>query len=58
MTPIHNNKQNKAPLRAEGIDPKKIKGGDEILWDQGGGETYQPFTPESWERLAGGRARL
>src|SRR5271168_4216410 len=37
MTPIHNNKQNKVPLREEGIDLRKIRGGDEIMWVPGGG---------------------
>jgi hypothetical protein len=58
MTPIHNNKQNKVPLREEGIDLRKIRGGDEIMWVPGGGDSYQPFTPDCWERLTRGKARL
>jgi hypothetical protein len=69
MTPIHNNKQNKVPLREEGIDLAKIKksgSGDEIYWVPGGlmkgvvkgNNTYVPFTENCWERLVGGRARL
>jgi len=58
MTPIHNNKQNKMPLREEGIDLKNIKGGDEIKWIPNGEDTYQPFTPDCWEQLSRGKARL
>jgi len=46
------------PLREEGIDLKNIKGGDEIKWIPNGGDTYQPFTPDCWEQLSRGKARL
>jgi acyl-CoA synthetase (AMP-forming)/AMP-acid ligase II len=60
MTPIHNNKQNKAPLREEGVDPDKVKAGDEIWWVDGHGKgmTYVEFGKGHWEDLHGGRARL
>jgi hypothetical protein len=62
MTPIHNNKQNKVPLREEGVDPAKVKAEDKVLWiDQSGkghskyssSQTFLPslanrdFTPNS-----------
>ncbi len=64
MTPIHNNKQNKVPLREEGVDPAargtKVTGarGDRMLWIPPRAERYVEFGQEDWERLVGGRARL
>ncbi|OBT90156.1 hypothetical protein VE02_00959 [Pseudogymnoascus sp. 03VT05] len=58
MTPIHNNKQNKVPLREEGVDPAKVYKGDEIVWAEAGGKTYQPFTQSHWDNLNSGKARL
>ncbi|KAI9655527.1 MAG: hypothetical protein M1821_005320 [Bathelium mastoideum] len=63
MTPIHNNKQNKVPLRKEGIDPDAIVKGiagpnDRLLWCPPKGSTYVPFERKHWESLQGGRARL
>jgi len=59
MTPIHNNKQNKVPLRDEGVDPAKVHKADEIVWVKpGGGVTYHPFTQDHWEDLQLGKARL
>jgi hypothetical protein len=58
MTPIHNNKQNKVPLREEGVDPKKVKNGDYLHWTFAGTETYHPFTHDHWEDLHLGKARL
>ncbi|OLN97889.1 Isopenicillin N epimerase component 1 [Colletotrichum chlorophyti] len=59
-TASHNNKQNKVPLKNEGVDPSKVAGSDQILWIEkhGKGNTYVPFTPKDWESLSGGRARL
>ncbi|POS74399.1 fatty acid transporter protein [Diaporthe helianthi] len=51
-----NHKQNKVPLKAEGVDPDKISSGDAIYWASG--ETYVPFTRTDWEGLSQGRARL
>jgi len=64
MTPIHNNKQTKVPLREEGIDPaargSKVLGaqGDRVLWIPPRGERYVEFGQQDWDRLVGGGARL
>ena len=58
MTPIHNNKQNKVPLRAEGVDPAKVKAGDAIYWIPPGANTYELFTSDSWEKLSTKKAML
>ena len=60
----HNSKQNKVPLRNEGIDPalkgSKVEGGkeDRMLWLTPQAEGYVEFRDEDWENLQGGRARL
>ncbi|EOD45393.1 Very-long-chain acyl- synthetase family protein [Neofusicoccum parvum] len=61
MQPMHNNKQNKTPLKKEGIDVKKIAEGDmnedKILWlpeslnVKGRGEGYVEFTEADLEAL-------
>ena len=51
-----NHKQNKVPLKAEGVDPDKVSSGDAIYWTHG--DTYVPFTRAAWEGLSQGRARL
>lgn len=60
MTPIHNNKQNKVPLREEGVDFSKVKGNDRFLWVEGmgNGNRYADFGPREWDMLNGGQARL
>jgi len=60
MTPIHNNKQNKVPLREEGVDPDKVKPNDKVLWidGKGKGHTYVDFHEDHWEDLKLGRAQL
>lgn len=58
MTPIHNNKQNKVPLREEGVDPAKVHKDDEIAWLPAGGVTYHPFSKDHWEDLHLGNTRL
>lgn len=60
MTPIHNNKQNKVPLREEGVDPEKLrKSGDRMLWVKGKESgVYEDFHPDHWESLKLGKARL
>lgn len=60
-TTMHNNKQNKVPLRKEGIDFDKIANGDAgqedvLLWVQG--DTYVPFQPQDLESIGAGKARL
>ena len=62
-TPMHNNKQNKAPLRKEGVDPEKISQGeagkeDVMLWVKPGGERYERFLESDWRDLVAGKARL
>ncbi|KAI8294786.1 Isopenicillin N epimerase component 1 [Colletotrichum sp. SAR 10_98] len=56
----HNNKQNKVPLKNQGVDPSKIEGGDQLLWIEkhGKGNTYVPFTQDDWDNLGQGRAKL
>ncbi|KAF4633123.1 hypothetical protein G7Y89_g4994 [Cudoniella acicularis] len=60
MTPIHNNKQNKVPLREEGVDPEKVKPEDKVLWidGKGRGHTYVEFHRDHWEDLRLGKAML
>jgi acyl-CoA synthetase (AMP-forming)/AMP-acid ligase II len=62
-TPMHNNKQNKVPLRNEGVDLRKIAAGnagpaDVILWSKPGTGGYVPFTQNDWDAIAGGKVRL
>ncbi|KAK1982087.1 AMP-binding enzyme [Colletotrichum cereale] len=59
-TASHNNKQNKTPLKKEGVEPGKVQGGDQILWidKHGKGNTYVPFTQDDWNNLGIGRAKL
>ncbi|KAK3693418.1 hypothetical protein B0T22DRAFT_449776 [Podospora appendiculata] len=56
----HNNKQNKLPLKREGVDPEKVKAGDKVFWVNGlgKGHTYIPFTRQDWEDLHVGKAKL
>ncbi|KAH7409498.1 hypothetical protein BKA64DRAFT_774308 [Cadophora sp. MPI-SDFR-AT-0126] len=60
MTPIHNNKQNKVPLREEGVDPERVKEHDKILWVDGlgKGRAYVDFHRDHWEDLKLGKAQL
>lgn len=51
---IHNLKQNKAPLRDEGIDLQRVR--DQMLWLRGG--TYIPFVQEDWEAIQRGDITL
>ncbi|KAK5126498.1 hypothetical protein LTR08_004763 [Meristemomyces frigidus] len=60
---MHNNKQNKVPLRKEGVNPKLVREGDAgmgdaIMWARAGGDRYESFGEAEWEGLVGGRARL
>ncbi|SMR51527.1 unnamed protein product [Zymoseptoria tritici ST99CH_3D1] len=62
-TPMHNNKQNKVPLRKEGVDLKKIAEGDAgkediVLWKAPGESTYKPFLERDWDSVVGGKVRL
>lgn len=61
---IHNNKQNKVPLREEGVDPSligtKVPEGDisQFLWLAPGQEGYTAYGKEDWEKITSGIARL
>ena len=55
MVATGNNKQQKAGLRKEGVDPRVI-GEDRLVWLKG--ETYVPFEGKQWQELSGGRVRL
>ena len=60
----HNNKQSKAPLREEGVNPKergsKVLGGeqDEVFWIPPKGNSYVKFEERDWNSLVAGGARL
>lgn len=61
--PMHNNKQNKVPLRKEGVDPRTIPEGtagkeDQLMWIPPGGDTYVPFEYSDWDAIVGGKAKL
>lgn len=61
---IHNNKQNKGPLREEGVDPAKIGSRvsdgktDRLLWLTPGNDRYVDFGKEQWDGLVAGKAKL
>ena len=60
---MHNNKQNKVPLRKEGVDPEKVSRGeggkeDVLMWVPPGGDRYVPFTESEWKTVEEGKARL
>ncbi|KAJ5865396.1 uncharacterized protein N7529_007312 [Penicillium soppii] len=63
-THIHNHKQNKVPLRDEGVDisltgTKAPEGKDDhFLWIAPGSDTYSPYGQKEWDQLSGGGARL
>lgn len=51
MTPIHNNKQNKVPLRQEGVDPGKVHPEDKVLWIDQNGKGHSKHFSQSLIRL-------
>jgi acyl-CoA synthetase (AMP-forming)/AMP-acid ligase II len=60
----HNNKQNKVPLRMEGVDPS-LKGtklpasaSDQILWLPPDATGYIPFEKKDWDNVKAGTAKL
>lgn len=63
-THIHHHKQNKVPLRKEGVDPKLIGTeeldgkNDTFLGLPPRSDEYVPFTPKDRETLSNGQARL
>ncbi|KAL8767331.1 MAG: hypothetical protein Q9209_006169 [Squamulea sp. 1 TL-2023] len=57
MQATGNNKQQKHPLRTQGVDPAKIRdSGDQLFWFNGG--TYTNFGDEEWRTLEAGRVKL
>ncbi|MCJ1463358.1 hypothetical protein MMC07_001965 [Pseudocyphellaria aurata] len=60
----HNHKQNKVPMRAEGINPElrgtKVAGGeaDLFFWMPAKEDRYIPFEDNDWAGLTQGKARL
>lgn len=63
QSPMHNNKQNKVPLRNEGVEHEKVREGtvgkgDVLYWVRLNGESYEPFTESHLEELKAGKARL
>ena len=63
-THIHNHKQNKVPLRDEGVNiallgTKSPEGKDDhFLWIAPGDESYSPYGQREWEQLSTGSVRL
>lgn len=63
-THIHNHKQNKVPLRDEGVDlaligTKAPEGkNDHFLWIAPGSDSYSPYGQTEWDQLSKGSARL
>ncbi|ROT42645.1 AMP-binding enzyme [Sodiomyces alkalinus F11] len=59
QTASHNNKQNKAPLKRDGVDPRKVQI-DQLFWIEktGKGQTYVPFRQQDWDGLVAGKAKL
>lgn len=60
---MHNNKQNKVPLRKEGVDPVLIANGDagpadSIYWAPAKSHTYEPFGQAEWDSVTGGKSKL
>jgi len=59
VMPLHNYKQNKVPLRNDGVDPVKMeKKGDRLMWVKPGGSTYEYFGLAEWNKLDTGQAKL
>jgi hypothetical protein len=66
LSPMHNQKQNKVPLREEGVDVEKIvaksgkEGGsvDELMWLRPGEEGYRAFGRREWDALVAETAKL
>lgn len=56
---MHNNKQNKVPLREEGVDLDRIgrgtNGRDRMMWASPQMERYEDFTADDWGKMKKGR---
>jgi acyl-CoA synthetase (AMP-forming)/AMP-acid ligase II len=63
-THIHNHKQNKVPLRKEGVDPSLVGSeapegkGDRFFWLDPRRRVYVPFGTEEWAALERGESKL
>ena len=61
---MHNNKQNKVPLRQEGVDPalkgtKEAEGADDrLMWLVPGADEYVEFEQKEWDSLVSREAKL
>lgn len=61
---IHNHKQNKVPLRDEGIDPAKVGtkvesgANDKFLWLPPFGQGYTEFNAKDWDNLVNSVVKL
>lgn len=59
---MHNNKQNKVPLREEGVDLEMIRkgpyAGDRMFWAPAAAEGYRPFGEKELRMVEGGNAKL
>ena len=53
-----NNKQVKAGLRKEGVDPALVSAGEPIYWLRPGSGRYELFGSREWDDISGGRAKL
>lgn len=58
MSHTHNNKQNKVPLRKEGVDPGKVKDGDKVLWCKANSSGYVAFNPDDWNQIMESKVKL
>lgn len=63
-THIHNYKQNKVPLRKEGVEPEKVGTespagkDDQLLWLSPESGKYEQFGHRQWEKLVAGKVRF
>ncbi|KIX09565.1 uncharacterized protein Z518_00645 [Rhinocladiella mackenziei CBS 650.93] len=53
-----NNKQQKHVLRAEGVEPGKVGGGDRIFYLRPGSDRFEPFGSKEWNEVEGGKVKL
>ena len=54
----HNHKQNKVPLRQQGVDLSKVDSTDRMLWLPPDSDGYVKFRKSDWDRLESKQARL
>ena len=53
-----NNKQQKHGLRLDGVDPRKLREGEELYWLRKGAQEYEAFEDSDWEKLKAGELKL